>query len=103
MKGEKAFPKLNLLLWVVESKVVSWQKMPDNTINAGYEHNHVFRSALNGVWGETFSIEPGEEKEIGNRYMLDEKWNAGNVSIVGFVFDPHTDEVFDITEIQLLK
>ncbi|MDR1919648.1 MAG: Omp28 family outer membrane lipoprotein [Tannerellaceae bacterium] len=103
IKGKKRASQLNLLLWAVESKVVSWQKMPDNTTEAAYEHMHVFRSALNGIWGETFSMEAEEEKEIKNTYILDEKWKAEQVSIVGFVFDPHTDEVFDVSEVYVLK
>jgi hypothetical protein len=75
--------------------------MPDNSTNANYEHNHLFRAAVNGVWGETFSLGAKEEKELKNSYTLDEKWTADNISIVGFVFDAATDEVFDVKKINL--
>jgi hypothetical protein len=99
VKGLKQFPKLNILLWAVESKVISWQKMLDNSTNPAYEHNHILRAAINGIWGEEFSLET--EKELKNKYALDEKWNPENISIVGFVFDAATDEVFDIKEVHL--
>jgi len=44
--------ELKLLLWLVEDSIVGPQKMPDNSTNMEYVHNHVLRASLNGDWGE---------------------------------------------------
>ncbi len=76
-----------LQLWVVEDSITALQKMPDGTNNKQYVHNHVLRAAVNGDWGEDFTIAEGERKTNKFSLALDKAWKPGNVSIVAFVYN----------------
>lgn len=75
-----------LQLWLVEDGITSVQVMPDNSYNMTYTHNHVFRGAVNGTWGEEVSMVEGTPTEITHNYTLPVDWKAGNVSVVAFVY-----------------
>lgn len=78
----------SILLWLTESHIIGMQ-MNSGGLIRDYEHNHVLRASLNGDWGV----------EIGNNFAtedtltgtatikLDEKWNAANCEVVGFIFN----------------
>lgn len=76
-----------LQLWLVEDGIKSIQIMPDNTYNYAYIHNHVFRDAVNGTWGEDVSMVEGTPTETTHTYTIPETWKAANVSVVAFVYD----------------
>lgn len=76
-----------LQLWVVEDSITAFQMMPDGTRNDEYVHRHVFRSAVNGVWGEDVSVKEGETKESDKQVLLTDEWNVGNLYIVAFIYD----------------
>ena len=76
-----------LQVWLLEDSITALQIMPDGKANQQYLHNHVFRLAVNGTWGEDFSIEEGK---IGTRTMtlpLQPLWKPENLSIVAFVYN----------------
>lgn len=74
-------------VWVLEDGITALQLMPDGSSNKEYIHNHVFRQAVNGIWGDDFTISEGESKELEFTQALDAKWNADNLSIVAFVYN----------------
>ncbi|MDD7318770.1 MAG: Omp28 family outer membrane lipoprotein [Prevotella sp.] len=76
-----------LQVWAIENNIVAMQKMPDGSRKMDYVHNHVFRAAVNGVWGDDFAIGKGETKTKHYTLTLGEKWVAENVSIVAFVYN----------------
>ena len=76
-----------LQLWIVEDGITAIQVMPDGTSNTNYVHNHVFRTAVNGTWGDDFSLQQGEQKTASYTQQLSDEWNAANVSVVAFVYD----------------
>lgn len=76
-----------LQLWLVEDGITSLQVMPDNSYNMTYTHNHVFRDAVNGTWGEEVSMVEGTPTETTHTYTIPADWKAGNVSVVAFVYD----------------
>lgn len=76
-----------LQLWLVEDQIIGRQTMPDGTTNRSYEHNHVFRSTINGLWGEDIQLTAGDAKETIHTITLDENWKPENVSIVAFVYN----------------
>ena len=61
--------------------------MPDGTANTSYVHNHVLRAAVNGTWGEDFTIKEGEQKTLTLSMDVEDEWNARNLSIVAFVYN----------------
>jgi hypothetical protein len=102
LKGFREIPHAKLLLWIIENNIID-QQLVDNTVIKDYEHHSVFRAAVNTTWGENLSLSANEEKKSEHSYTLNENWKPENSSIVGFVYNADTDEVFDVNEISLLK
>ena len=68
--------------------------------NPQYVHNHVFRDAINGTWGEEVSLALGEQKVLEyNDIVLDAAWKPENVSVVAFVYND--DGVVQATQCKL--
>ena len=76
-----------LQVWLIEDGIKAMQMMPDGTANAEYIHNHVFRAAVNGTWGEDITVKEGESSTKQYTYTLPEAWNADNVAVVAFVYN----------------
>lgn len=74
-------------LWVLEDGITALQLMPDGSSNNEYVHNHVFRKAVNGIWGDDFTVSEGESKVLDFTQALDAAWNADRLSIVAFVYN----------------
>jgi hypothetical protein len=101
MNGLKDVSDTKLLFWIIEDNVIEWQRISETEINYEYQHNHVFRTPVNGTWGEDFSIQYDETKHLEYTYTLMENWNEKNISIIAFVYNPHSNEVLDVEEKQL--
>lgn len=76
-----------LQVWIVEDDVKALQMMPDGKSNKEYIHNHVFRAAVNGTWGEDVTVKEGETTTKQYQYVLPEAWNADNIAVVAFVYN----------------
>lgn len=76
-----------LQVWIVEDGIKAMQLMPDGSANQEYIHNHVFRAAVNGTWGEDITVKEGETTTKDYSYVLPETWNAENISVVAFVYN----------------
>lgn len=76
-----------LQVWIVEDGIKAMQMMPDGSANQEYVHNHVFRAAVNGTWGEEVTVKEGETTTKQYPYVLPETWNAENISVVAFVYN----------------
>lgn len=76
-----------LQVWLIEDGIVAMQTMQDGTVNYDYVHNHVFREAVNGTWGEDVSIAEGATATKQYTVTLNEKYVAANVSVVAFVYN----------------
>ena len=78
-----------LQVWVTESNIKSFQKMPDGSTNLNYIHNHVLRDAVNGAWGEAITLEAGVNQQVTYTYAIpeDKNWNAENLAVVAFVYN----------------
>lgn len=76
-----------LQVWIVEDGIKAMQMMPDGSANQEYIHNHVFRAAVNGTWGEDITVKEGETTSNDYSYVLPETWNADNISVVAFVYN----------------
>ena len=77
----------NLQLWLTEDGIVAPQIMPSGTASMDYVHNHVFRAAVNGAYGEPFAIAKGEDKTVEAEATLADHWVAENMSVVAFVYN----------------
>lgn len=76
-----------LQLWVVEDNIVAFQKMPDGSTNPNYQHNHVLRDAVNGAWGEDFTVSKDQVTTINHVLTLNNVWKPADLSIVAFVYN----------------
>lgn len=76
-----------LQVWIVEDGVKALQMMPDGKSNKEYIHNHVFRAAVNGTWGEDVTVKEGETTTKQYQYVLPEAWNADNIAVIAFVYN----------------
>lgn len=74
-------------VWLVEDDIVAVQLMPDGSENYSYVHNHVFRAAVNGTWGDDFSIAEGESLSNDFTYSIPTNWKPENVSVVAFIYN----------------
>lgn len=84
-----------LQLWIIEDNIVSLQERKEDINNPNsatirdlnYVHNHVFRAAVNGTWGEDFNITEGATKTVTASATLKSNWKAEDCSIVAFVYN----------------
>lgn len=76
-----------LQLWIIEDNIVTLQMMPNGSRNLEYVHNHVLRAAVNGTWGEDFSIAEGAEKTVNASAVLKANWKPEDCSVVAFVYN----------------
>ena len=95
-----------LQVWITESNIKGFQKMPDGSFNFNYVHNHVLRDAVNGAWGESITLEAGVKQTITYAYELPagEEWKLENLAVVAFVYNDSgviqaTEKVFAEHEI----
>ena len=86
MKGNK------LQLWITESNINTMQQN-GGSLELNYQHNHVYRASVNGLWGETIDI------PYNSVYYtpLHERWDINNLSVVAFVYND-TDGVLEVVE-----
>lgn len=82
-----------LQVWIVEDGIKAMQLMPDGSANQEYIHNHVFRAAVNGTWGEDVTVKEGETTTKQYQYVLPEAWNADNIAVVAFVYNDGVENV----------
>ena len=76
-----------LQVWLLEDGIKALQLMPDGSANQEYIHSHVFRTAVNGTWGEDFSVREGETEQRTMSQPLEQNWNQEQLSIVAFVYN----------------
>jgi hypothetical protein len=78
----------HLQLWVTEDNVTAFQMMPDGTRNDTYLHQHVFRAALNGTWGEEMTVKEGEHS-VTKSYTLKvpAEWKIDDLAIIAFLYN----------------
>lgn len=89
-----------LQVWVLEDGITAIQLMPDGNINRDYVHNHVLRTAVNGVWGEDFALGDGESKTHTLTQAVDNSWDTSHLSIVAFVYNEAGVEQATKTNVQ---
>ena len=86
MKGNK------LQLWITESNINTMQQN-GGSLELNYQHNHVYRASVNGLWGETIDIPYNSVHYT----PLHERWDINNLSVVAFVYND-TDGVLEVVE-----
>lgn len=90
-----------LQLWAIESGIIARQLSLNGSI-PNYEHNNVFRAAVNGADGEPLALTIREPQTYTYTLPLKEKWTPANMEIVAFVYTP-SDGVLQAAKIPLAQ
>ncbi len=86
-----------LQVWLVEDNIVSTQINEDGkSYNTSFVHNHVFRSAVNAVDGEAFTLGYGKTDSRSYTATIDSSWKADDMYVVAFVAGG--DGVYQVTK-----
>ncbi len=102
--GNTITSKLCITMWIVENHIIGTQIDNGKTV-LDYEHNHVLRGSMNGIWGEAIGDRFDSDSEVTGRvsYTLPEDWVAENCDIVVFVFKDDNKEVEQATSIPVIE
>jgi len=80
-----------ITVYVLESHIIDKQKLPDNSTDDNYEHNHIVRQLLTTTSGSIL-IGPGENKVAGTKVTrnfciteIPEVWNTENIEFAAIV------------------
>lgn len=87
IKGVDGDTKGKLQLWIVEDSITAFQVMPNGKPNYNYVHQHVFRAAINGDWGDDIEVKEGYTIDKDYTFPLDAEWKIDNLSVVAFVYN----------------
>lgn len=87
IKGVDGDTKGKLQLWIVEDSITAFQMMPDGTLNPNYIHQHVFRAAVNGEWGDDITVQEGYAIDKEYIFPIDVEWKLENLSVIAFVYN----------------
>lgn len=90
----------SLTVCIMEDSIVGMQVTQQGNI-PDYVHRHVFRTTMNGAWGEDINTEPiAPEQEIVKSYTttLNEAYNADQCYIIAYVSNSNTKEVLQVIE-----
>jgi hypothetical protein len=103
--------KSQLCVYLTEDNLVSSQSISgDPSFPSGYipdyRHMHVFRTSLNGTWGETVfepgAIASGEKTFVFNK-ILNEKMNPRNCNIIAFVYKVNDKSILQAESVKVIK
>lgn len=90
----------SLTVCIMEDSIVGGQLNQTQTI-PDYVHRHVFRTTMNGAWGEdinTTAIAPEDEIVISYTTTLNEAYNADQCYIIAYVSNSNTKEILQVVE-----
>ena len=87
---------VSLQMWLVENNIVA----PQASQGSNYVHQHVFRKALNPLWGDELGVLSGVTTkeysfEIESRYVVD------NCAVVAVLINTDTKEVIQTSQVAL--
>ena len=88
-----------LQVWLTEDNIVAYQKLMTGKPDRNYVHNHVFRAAVNGTWGEKFVFSGDKSKFSYTFNAIPEDWNIDNMHAVIFVTDINKEDVKQVIQV----
>lgn len=93
--------------WVLEDSIVAGQKNNTGTIY-NYVHNHVFRHASNGPWGQLayrgdITLDANTALDFQMSIPLDDSWRLNHCNIMVVVSRESTREIIQVDEVPLYE
>lgn len=90
----------NLVVYVVKNEEVDWQKMPNNSDNPDYVHEHKHLGNIdNQAWGRpllTANLASGEKIYEDYSFGLPSNVDAANMHLLIYVYDINTYEILQV-------
>lgn len=77
----------SLQVWIVEDSITATQLMPNGPAKRDYVHNHAFRTAVNGSWGDPVTVAVGDTLRQSYQQTVSSQWNTAQLSVVAFVYN----------------
>lgn len=93
--------EMKLSLWLTEDNIIGYQKLMTGKPDRNYVHNHVFRQAVNGTWGESFVIKSDVENRKYTVKNVSSDWNLENMNAVVFVTNSKDEDVQQVIQVKL--
>ncbi|MBO4646268.1 MAG: Omp28 family outer membrane lipoprotein [Bacteroidales bacterium] len=98
---------VKLVIYITEDHIIAPQLDGEATI-PDYEHMHVLRGSVNGVYGANISENGTVEKGMSytKSYEVDcsgKNWNPANCSVVAFLTDADTKTVLQVAKLPLIN
>lgn len=90
----------SLTVCIMEDSIVAAQLTQQGPVS-DYIHRHVFRTTMNGAWGEdinTTAIAPEDEIVISYTTTLNEAYNEDQCYIIAYVSNSNTKEILQVVE-----
>jgi hypothetical protein len=97
----------SIVVCLTENDVVDWQldERTSPPYVSNYVHKHALRDNLNGTWGTNVISGSGSVGDIVSvnvdNYVLDSGWEAGNCSLVAYIYDESDYEILQVEEVHL--
>ncbi len=95
----------HLSLMMIESNIISPQKLPDNSVDTFYVHNHVLRGMMTPVNGVLLNASKDAGRVFVKEFLftLPADWDETQCDVVGFVHQIGTNaEVLQAAEVPVL-
>lgn len=84
---------ISLIYWLIEDDIEGTQNYHGQMIS-DYKHQHVLRTAINGLWGESISVSPSNGNVKESSYTAAKAdWKLENCSVIGVIIDSDTKEI----------
>lgn len=94
--------ELRLVAHLIEDSLVAFQKIPDGSTDSNYVHRDVLvRSLDNNAWGQPLDVahlDPNGNYYFNYIYELPEGYDPQNMSVVFYVRDAVTEEIYQVIE-----
>jgi hypothetical protein len=98
--------ELNLVAHLVENSRIANQLMPDNSTNTTYDHHDVLVGSLDAsTWGQTLDtdhLDANGKYYFDYIYELPTDYDPTNMSLVFYVRDAVTEEIYQVIEEHVL-
>jgi hypothetical protein len=95
----------NMVVYVVRNEQVDWQKMPNNSDNPDYVHEHKHLGNIdNQTWGRpllTGSLPAGDKVYENYDFALPEGLNAADIHFLVYVYDVISLEILQVIKVKL--
>lgn len=97
-----------LALYLIEDHIIDWQKDEEAPVLdvPNYEHNHVFRTSFNSVWGEPVELNcdaAGKIFEGEYSLILEQDWIPENCQLVALVYCTDRYNVIQVESVHLTE